>query len=297
MNDIAAGRRVVIVSGAAGALIMLSGILAPLLSHTMTSISVHHLLHAGMAAGAGMLALALAAGLKKRDRERDWWMIPAVLAPAVGLLLMWPSEYAYLMSHPWLHVCDHLGIALAGFLAVFSAQAYVRGLGWPMLILMVAMDAAAAGGFGVSPGLVSLAPPRPQARSSPSGMGKKVQPLSLRARGAHLYLTLGCSGCHSVNGAKSIGPTWRNLAGYPQTLADSKTRIANDKFLKNAILFPDQLHLKGFPRGVMPDTYRAMLAGARHPRELRLRAIIAYIHSLSNRGNLSRRPSPNVLEK
>lgn len=139
-----------IITGVTGAIIALGGVTAPIFSHDMTTIAVHHLLHAGMAIGAGLLALSLA--LPRNERERSFWIWPAVVAPAIGILLMWPSEYAYLMTHRWLHLLDHLSIALVTLLAVYAAQAYVRGLGWFMLVLVVAMDAACAGGYGVSPG-------------------------------------------------------------------------------------------------------------------------------------------------
>lgn len=142
-----------IVIGIIGAVIILYAILVVPFMHTMVSIPRHHLLHGGMAVGAGLLAMALAAALPSPDHERTWWSIPAVLAPVAALFLMWPSMYVYLMAHPLLHLLDHLGIALCTLLAVFAAQAYVRGLGWLMLVVVVAMDVAAAGGFGVSPGL------------------------------------------------------------------------------------------------------------------------------------------------
>lgn len=142
--------------GVVGALIVLAGIVATYHTDQMMSIPMHHLLHAGMAVGAGMLAIALANRWPALRKERVTWAIVASLAPIFGLALMWPSEYMYLMEHPGLHSLDHLGIALFSWLAVFGAQLYVRGLGWPMLVLMVAMDAGAAAGFGVSPPPSSL---------------------------------------------------------------------------------------------------------------------------------------------
>lgn len=150
-------RNIWIAVGIVGAVIVAYAILVVLFTHTMVDIPEHHLLHAGLALGAGLLAMALATRLPARTQERAWWCIPAVLAPVAALFLMWPSMYAYLMTHPVLHLLDHVGIALCSVLAVFAAQAYVRGLGWLMLVVVVAMDIAAAGGFGVSPGLRHIA--------------------------------------------------------------------------------------------------------------------------------------------
>ena len=301
MTDRAQPGRVRITMGVIGATIALGGAMAPLISHETPTIAVHHLLHAGMAAGAGLLALAVAP--MGRDRERAIWIWPAVIAPAIGLLLMWPSEFSFLISHSWMHLLEHLGIALMTFLAVYAAQAYVGGLGWLMLVLVVAMDAACAGGFGVSPGPSFLLHParRPSgvvtaSNASTAGAAKKIT--TLHALGAKLYTTLGCSGCHSVDGSKGVGPSWKNLAGYPQKLSNGKTTIADYAFLRTMILDPGKIDLAGYPAGVMPNTYKAMLAGPKHPHALQLNAIIWYINTLSNKaGKASEPPVPDQLVK
>ena len=248
------------------------------------SIPVHHLLHAGMALGAGMLAMALAAKLPPQRSERSLWVIPATLAPILGLFLMWPSEYAYLMEHHRLHLLDHAGIIACSWLAVFAAQAYVRGLGWPMLVLTVAMDAAAAGGFGVSPGpsaLLSL----PLSTVTAEGPAP-----SLHVLGEQVSQNMGCGQCHRVDGTKSIGPTWKNLAGYPQKLSDGTTVVANYQLLRSAILDPRNLQLEGFPHNEMPTTFGLMLSGPAHSDEHELNAIIWYINSLSDRSTPASQP-------
>ena len=281
-----------IVAGVTGAIIALGGVTAPIFSHDMTTIAVHHLLHAGMAIGAGLLALSLAP--PRNERERSFWIWPAVLAPAIGILLMWPSEYAYLMTHRWLHLLDHLSIALVTLLAVYAAQAYVRGLGWFMLVLVVAMDAACAGGYGVSPGPSFLLNPVPRHNATASSarpVNAMKKAITLHAMGANLYNTMGCSGCHSVDGSKGVGPSWKDLAGYPQNLSNGKTAIADYPFLRTMILDPGKIALAGYPAGVMPDTYKAMLAGPKHPHETELNAIIWYINTLSNRAGKASEPT------
>lgn len=250
--------------GLVGAAIMLVTVASPLFSDEMTTIPAHHLLHAVIALGAGLLAMAWATRLPSRDRERSWWSLPAIMAPAAGLLLMWPSSYAYLSGHPWLHVLVHAAFALCSLLAVFSAQAYVRGLGWPMLVMLVGMDAAAAGGYGVSPGPSELLSPPPTVASAENSADAESSNLPPYVLGERVAQSLGCTACHHVDGSKGIGPTWLNLAGYPQKLADGTTAIADYTFLKNAILHPEKLHLEGFPPGLMPPTYGEMLSGPQH---------------------------------
>lgn len=270
---------------------MLHGITVVVYSRELTTIPVHHLLHTGMAVGAGMLAMVLATLLPPQKRERTGWVLPAVLAPAVGLLLMWPSEYAYLMGHPFMHVLDHVGIAACSVLAVFAAQAYVRGLGWPMMVLLVGMDAAAAGGFGVSPGNREALCSAPLSASTQGTGTNLAQAGSLHVLGQQLSQRLGCTACHKIDGTKGVGPTWKNLAGYPQKLTDGTTTVADYKFMKNAILYPEHVRLEGFPAGAMPSSYRAMLSGPQHADEKELNAIIWYINTLSDRSNQASQPS------
>lgn len=292
-NDSTLKRIVWVGTGILGVAIAAYGIVVVAVSHKMTTIPEHHLLHAGMAVGAGMLALALATSLPPRSRERSWWSIPAVLAPTAGLFLMWPSEYAYLMGHPMMHVLDHVGIVLCSVLAVFAAQVYLRGLGWLMLILVIGMDVAAAGGFGVSHKSQGTMEISSMNATSPGSETQAPQVLNgpLHVQGKQVAQNLGCTACHTVDGGKGIGPTWKNLAGYSQTLATGSSVIADYQFLREAILHPENLHLEGFPAGVMPTGFRDMLSGPQHADEHDLHAIIWYINTLSDRSTPASQPA------
>ena len=112
----------------------------------------------------------------------------------------------------------------------------------------------------------------------------------LHVIGAKLYQSLGCVGCHTVNGQPGVGPSWKNLAGYPQKLTTGKTVIADYKFLRTMILHPGTLLVAGAPAGVMPATYGPMLSGKKHPHETKLNAIIWYINTLSNRSSKATQP-------
>ena len=121
------------------------------------------------------------------------------------------------------------------------------------------------------------------------------QPVALHVLGAKLYKSLGCIGCHTVNGQPGVGPTWKNLAGYPQKLTTGKTVIADYKFLRTMILDPGKMDVVGSPAGVMPTMYKYQLSGKKHPHENKLNAIIWYINTLSNRsGKATEPPVPDV---
>jgi mono/diheme cytochrome c family protein len=76
----------------------------------------------------------------------------------------------------------------------------------------------------------------------------------LAAMGAKLYESLGCSSCHTLTGAKSIGPTYKGLFGSKVQLSNGQTVTANDAYLLESILDPDKQIVKGFPKGVMSAT-------------------------------------------
>jgi mono/diheme cytochrome c family protein len=73
----------------------------------------------------------------------------------------------------------------------------------------------------------------------------------LAATGAKLYESLGCSGCHSLTGAKGTGPTFKGLYGSQVQLSTGQTVTANDAYLLESILDPDKQIVKGYPKGVM----------------------------------------------
>jgi cytochrome c2 len=76
------------------------------------------------------------------------------------------------------------------------------------------------------------------------------------AAGAALYESLGCSGCHSLTGAKLTGPTFKGLYGSKVQLSTGQTVTANDAYLLESILDPDKQIVKGFAKGIMSATIR-----------------------------------------
>ncbi|TMM01027.1 MAG: cytochrome c [Actinobacteria bacterium] len=90
----------------------------------------------------------------------------------------------------------------------------------------------------------------PTVTSPPAGGGGG----GLVAMGAKLYESLGCSSCHTLTGAKSIGPTYKGLYGSKVQLSNGQTVTANDAYLLESILDPDKQIVKGFPKGVMSAT-------------------------------------------
>jgi cytochrome c2 len=74
--------------------------------------------------------------------------------------------------------------------------------------------------------------------------------------GQGLYASLGCQGCHSIDGSKSTGPTFKGLSGSKVELTDGKTVTADDAYLLDSIVDPDKEIVKGYQPGVMTSVIK-----------------------------------------
>jgi mono/diheme cytochrome c family protein len=96
----------------------------------------------------------------------------------------------------------------------------------------------------------------------------------LAATGGKLYESLGCSGCHSLTGAKETGPTFKGLYGSQVQLSTGQAVKADDAYLLESILDPDKQIVKGYPKGVMSAT----IPPGSVP-EAKAKALVAFIKS------------------
>ena len=74
--------------------------------------------------------------------------------------------------------------------------------------------------------------------------------------GATLYKTKGCIACHSLDGSKKVGPSFKGLYGSRvKVVTDGKTHelTADETYLSRSIEHPNADVVEGFPPGVMPD--------------------------------------------
>jgi mono/diheme cytochrome c family protein len=94
------------------------------------------------------------------------------------------------------------------------------------------------------------------------------------ATGAQLFQSLGCSGCHTLTGAKGTGPTFKGLFGSKVQLTSGQTVTADDAYLLESILDPDKQIVKGYPKGIMSATIPPGSVSA-----AKAKALIAFIKS------------------
>ena len=79
-------------------------------------------------------------------------------------------------------------------------------------------------------------------------------PVNNSARGKMLVRTKGCVACHSSDGSRLIGPSFKGLYGREGVvLVDGKeaTYVANDAYITQSIRYPDAEKVKGYENMVM----------------------------------------------
>jgi cytochrome c oxidase subunit 2 len=79
-----------------------------------------------------------------------------------------------------------------------------------------------------------------------------------------------CFACHSIDGSKSLGPSWKGLYGKTEALADGSSVIVDDDYIRESILKPKEKVVQGYPPVMAAYDFS----------EEQLEAIIAYTKSL-----------------
>ena len=74
---------------------------------------------------------------------------------------------------------------------------------------------------------------------------------ALVAQGKALTASKGCAGCHSIDGTKEAGPTWKGLAGSKVHLTNGSTITATDSYLVGVIEDPTTLKVVGYDPSLM----------------------------------------------
>ena len=72
-------------------------------------------------------------------------------------------------------------------------------------------------------------------------------------RGQNLYNQEGCKTCHSLDGSKGIGPTWKGLFGSQVKLSDGTTVTADQAYITESIKDPGAKTVQGFSTNAMPN--------------------------------------------
>jgi len=92
--------------------------------------------------------------------------------------------------------------------------------------------------------------------------------------GQKLYQMFGCSACHSVDGSRGNGPSWKDVYGSDVPLSDGTTVKADDNYVRESIEDPGAKIVQSFSN-IMPS-----FKGRLDDREIR--AITWYLKSISS---------------
>ncbi len=91
-------------------------------------------------------------------------------------------------------------------------------------------------------------------------------------RGKKLYSLKGCNACHSVDGSKVVGPTFKGSWGREEELADGSKIKIDENYVMESILNPQAKLVKGYPPS-MPSFQGVV-------NETELKAIIEFIKTV-----------------
>jgi len=102
--------------------------------------------------------------------------------------------------------------------------------------------------------------------------GNPYEGLEPVAAGQLVYQSKGCMGCHSIDGSKLVGPSFKGLWGAERKFADGSSEVADENYVRNSILNPKGQVVAGY-NPVMP-TYQGKLS------DQEIQYVIAYFKTL-----------------
>ena len=91
-------------------------------------------------------------------------------------------------------------------------------------------------------------------------------------KGAKLFRSKTCNTCHSVDGSRLVGPTWKGIWGMEEELADGSKIKIDENYVRESILEPMKKVTKGYPPA-MP-TFKGLVS------DQEIEYLIAYMKSL-----------------
>lgn len=101
---------------------------------------------------------------------------------------------------------------------------------------------------------------------------KNLRDMPLKELGKLLYETRGCVTCHSIDGSRGQGPSWKGIYGQEHKMSDGRSMKVDENYIRQSILQPQAMIVAGF-EGIMP-TYQGLL------RDREILALIEYIKTL-----------------
>ena len=95
--------------------------------------------------------------------------------------------------------------------------------------------------------------------------------------GELLYTSKGCVACHSLDGSKRVGPSFKDVYGHEVELRDGTTVLVDDAYVRQSILDPNASVVAGYEPVMTP------YAGQISDREIE--AVTAWLKTMSGQGD------------
>lgn len=115
--------------------------------------------------------------------------------------------------------------------------------------------------------------PEPEWRAKMQYLSRWDDKLSPIDAGMKFYNELGCKSCHSVDGSKGTGPSFKDIYGATATLADGKQVLRDDEYIRESVTRPNAKVVSGY-NPVMPSFEKDL-------KNEDIMAISAYLKSIS----------------
>ena len=90
--------------------------------------------------------------------------------------------------------------------------------------------------------------------------------------GEMMYIKHACNTCHTIDGSRHTGPSFKNLFGLEHEMANGERLVTDENYIRESILNPQARIVKGYDP-VMP-TYKGQI------KEEEIKALIEYIKTL-----------------
>lgn len=108
-----------------------------------------------------------------------------------------------------------------------------------------------------------------------------VEPFSheqqLVEQGARLVVSAGCAACHLSAQGKAIAPSFASFAGHSVELADGRSAVVEERFLREGLANPRRIVIRGYAAAPMLAAVRRLHL-ASHPQQLA--ALAAFIEQV-----------------
>ncbi len=101
---------------------------------------------------------------------------------------------------------------------------------------------------------------------------EEIKTMPLPELGKLVWENKGCATCHSIDGTRGQGPSWKGIWGATHTMTDGKQIVVDANYLRESILEPQTHIVQGY-EPVMP-TFKGLI------RDREILGVIEYIKGL-----------------